>query len=97
MTKVTIAKSSRADKRYMAMFPNITVHFGYKHGSTYVDHKSDSKKSAWKKRHSVRGTLNDLTSASGLANHVLWNKTTVSASIQNINSKQKKYMFVLSK
>ena len=95
MTKVAIAQSSRTDKRYMAMFPNKTVHFGYKHGSAYVDHKSDSKRNAWKKRHGARGTLNNLETASGLANHVLWNKTSVSASIQDMNSKQSKYKFVL--
>lgn len=90
--KVSITPSDRAEKRYKAVFTDTdnskkTVHFGYKNGSTYIDHKKKDKKEAWVKRHSVRGTFNDYKSASSLAYHILWNKPTLQESIKDYKNK----------
>ena len=97
MIQVTIRPSTQPEKRYMAKFPNKTIHFGYRTGQAFVDHRDPKKRAAWRKRHGVRGTLNDLETASGLANNVLWNQGTAAASIDDMNSKQKKYKFVVKK
>ena len=85
------------EPRKPLLFRCKTIHFGSKTGQTFVDHKDSPTKAAWKKRHRVRGTLGDLETASGLANNVLWNKTTISASIKDINSRQNKYKLVVKK
>ena len=96
MVKVDIKKSTRDDKRYMAIFTNTdgsksTTHFGYanynKTGSTFIDHKNEKTKSAWIARHIVRGNFNNFKSASSLAYHILWNKPTLTASINDYKKK----------
>lgn len=94
--KVDIKKSTRDDKRYQATFTDdsgkkSTTHFGYakgnKTGSTYIDHKNKDKKEAWLARHKVRGDFNNYKSASSLAKNILWNKTTLTASINDYKKK----------
>ena len=94
--KVIIKKSTRDDKRYQANFTDSngsksTTHFGYakgnKTGSTFIDHKNEKTKSAWIARHTVRGNFNNFKSASSLAKHILWNKTSLTASIQDYKRK----------
>ena len=96
--KVDIKKSSRDDKRYMATFTDDngnkkTTHFGYKYknktGSTFIDHNDDDKKKAWIARHKVRGNFADYKSASSLSFHILWNKATLTSSINDYKSKFK--------
>ena len=94
--KVDIKKSTRDDKRYMAIFSDdsgnkSTTHFGYanynKTGSTFIDHKNEKTKSAWIARHTVRGNFNNFKSDSSLAKHILWNKTSLTASIQDYKNR----------
>ena len=96
MVKVDIKKSTRDDKRYMATFYNTdgsksTTHFGYadknKTGSTFIDHKNKDKKEAWLARHKVRGDFNNYKSASSLAKNILWNKSTLTASINDYKNR----------
>ena len=96
--KVDIKKSSRDDKRYMAIFTDdvgnkYTTHFGYanknKTGDTFIDHNDDNKKKAWIARHKVRGDFLNYKSASSLSKHILWNKPTLTASINDYKSKFK--------
>lgn len=94
--KVSITKSTRDDKRYQAIFTDSngsksTTHFGYaqgnKTGSTFIDHKNTDKKEAWLARHKVIGDFNNYKSASSLAKNILWNKTTLTASINDYKKK----------
>lgn len=94
--KVSITKSTRDDKRYQATFTDdsgkkSTTHFGYangnKTGSTFIDHKNEDKKKAWTARHKVRGDFNNYKSASSLAKNILWNKPTLTASINDYKKK----------
>ena len=96
MVKVDIKKSTRDDKRYMAIFSDdsgnkSTTHFGYanknKTGSTFIDHNDEDKKKSWLARHKVRGDFNNYKSASSLAKNILWNKPTLTASINDYKKK----------
>ena len=93
--KVDITRSTRPDKRMKANFPNQTVHFGQKKGSTFLEHQDSQTKSNWMKRHAVREDWNKYNSAGALSKHLLWNKPTLEASIKDLNARQKKYEFVL--
>jgi len=90
--KVSITPSDRDDKRYKAVFTDKddgkkTVHFGYKTGSTYIDHKDDKIKEAWVARHKVRGTFNDYKSASSLAYHILWKYKSFNEAVKQYKNK----------
>lgn len=101
MKLISIKTSSKKDKRYVAEFCECNgeskcksderkrTHFGYKGGSTYIDHKDDKKKDAYIARHKVNENWNDPTSAGALARYILWNKKTLSASIADFKKKFK--------
>ena len=101
MKLLSIKPSDRKDKRYVAEFCQCNgeskckseerkkTHFGYKGGSTYIDHKDDKKKDAYIARHKVNEKWNEPTSAGALARFILWNKKTLSASIADFKSRFK--------
>ena len=92
--RVVISKSNHPEKRYVAEFEKKTMHFGQKGGSTFVDHKDAKMKRAWEARHRARENWRDWDSVGALSKHVLWNKTSVSASVKDLNARQKRYTFV---
>ena len=53
--KLTISNSTNKNKRLKAVFTDgdttITRHFGFKGGSTYIDHKDKEKRKNYRKRH----------------------------------------------
>ena len=92
MVSVKITPSDQGSKRYKAVFFEngkkiLTRHFGYKGGSTYIDHKDDKIKNAWIARHKIRGNFEDYKSASSLAYHILWNKTSFNESVRSYKNK----------
>ena len=101
MKLLSIKPSDRKEKRYVAEFCKCNgdikcksnerkrTHFGLKGGSTYIDHKDDKKKDAYIARHKVNENWNDPTSAGALARYILWNKKTLSASIDDFKSRFK--------
>ena len=93
--EVTISKSPKVDKRFKATFGGKTVHFGAKGGSTYVDHKDDKTKRNWEARHRVCENWKDYDSAGALSKHVLWNKKTLKASVQDLTKQQSQFRFKL--
>ena len=95
MENVEISRSDKSDKRLQAKYANKTVHFGAKGGSTFIDHGDTRLKENWEKRHIVRENWQDYTTAGALSKHLLWNKSTISASIKDLNTKQKKYKFTM--
>lgn len=44
--------SDRKNKKYYVVYDGKQIHFGSKEGSTYLDHKDEKKREAWKARHS---------------------------------------------
>ena len=83
---IQLLKSRRPEKRFEAKFYDAkrvkikTVHFGLKKGSTYLENKNTKTKDAWVARHSVTGDWTKPDTASSLAYHLLWNKTTLTDS-----------------
>ena len=97
MTTVLVRTSSRADKRLMAEFPNRTVHFGSKGGSTYIDHGDDDVKAAWLARHEPRENWKDYDSAGALARWLLWESKTLREAMQELNMRQRTWRFKLAR
>ena len=44
--------SDRKDKRFYVVYDNKIIHFGLKHGHTFIDHHDKIKRDNWRKRHS---------------------------------------------
>ena len=91
MKLLSIKPSERATKKYVATF-NVDdkekrVHFGQKGSSTYIDHKDDKKKDAYIARHKVNENFNNPLSSGSLSRYILWNKTTLSASISDFKKR----------
>jgi hypothetical protein len=86
MYLLSIDVSPNPKKKYVAVFRlhngrTKTVHFGAKGMSDYTIHKSEKRKQAYLARHSFNEDWNEPTSAGALSRWILWNKTTLSASI----------------
>ena len=93
MQEVVITKSNRKDKRLKATFENKTIHFGYDKGKTFVDHNNKEVKKAWLARHRVKSDFDNIESAGSLAKNVLWNETSITKAVKDLNARQKKYKF----
>ena len=99
MKLLSIKPSERATKKYMATFclcdgdtkccdkERKHVHFGQKGSSTYIDHKDDKKKDAYIARHKVNENFNNPLSSGSLSRFILWNKTTLNASISDFKKR----------
>jgi len=99
MKLISVKPSDKKEKRLVASFclcegeskccdkKKKKVHFGYKGGSTYIDHKDDKKKDAYIARHKVNENWNDPTTAGALARYILWNKKTLSESIADFKKR----------
>jgi len=99
MKLISVKPSDRKEKKLVATFclcedeskccdkKKKKVHFGYKGGSTYIDHKDDKKKDAYIARHKVNENWNDPTTAGALARYILWNKKTLSESIADFKKR----------
>ncbi|NBO31789.1 MAG: hypothetical protein EBV05_09410 [Cyanobacteria bacterium WB6_1B_304] len=91
MKLLSIKPSDRPTKKYVATFmvndkPK-TVHFGYKGSQTFLDHKDEKKRLAYVARHRVNENFNDPLTAGSLSRYILWNKTTLSASIADFKKR----------
>ena len=95
--RVEISQSKKPEKRLKAQFATKAVHFGAKSGSTFLEHGDSTTKRNWEKRHKVREDWEDYDTAGALSKHVLWNHTTISASLKDLNASQKQYKFVLKR
>jgi hypothetical protein len=89
---ISISNSEKPDKKLKAIFlmnngNNKTVHFGSKNSKTYLDHKSDEIKSNYEKRHRVREDWNNPVTPGSLSKYILWNKKTLTESINDYKKK----------
>lgn len=81
---VSIKPSTRKGKKYMATFDDETVtHFGADGYSDFTKHGDEERKKRYIARHGAQESFTDPKSASTLARFILWNKPTISASIQD--------------
>lgn len=84
-----IYSSDRPTKRYKVKYNNKWVHFGSRDGSTYIDHQNQQLKNAWLARHSKLSNFSDPSKPSFWSRYILWNKKTLSSSIQDVRNRIK--------
>ena len=90
--EVVITKSKKPDKKYDALINGSkTVSFGATGYSDYTKHKDKDRKNRYIDRHKAREDWNasGAKSAGFYSKHVLWNKPTLKASIDDINKRFK--------
>ena len=86
--KVKFSKSDRDEKKLKAVFYDgdkkiKTVHFGQKNASDYTIHKDKERKQRYLDRHRENEDWADYMSAGSLSRYILWNKETLSESIDD--------------
>lgn len=94
MVYVKFSQSTNKDKKMMAVFYDDnkkkikTVHFGAKGYSDYILSGGDNeKKKRYIERHKTNENFNDYMSAGSLSRYILWNKSTLTASINDYMKK----------
>ena len=90
--EVVITKSKKPDKKYDARIDGSkTVSFGEKGASDFTKHKDKDRKNRYVDRHKAREDWNasGAKTAGFYSKHVLWNKPTLKASIDDINKRFK--------
>ena len=88
---ISIQKSTRAGKKYMARVNNKTIHFGATGYSDFTTSKDEKRKASYLARHkaSEDWTLAGVDTAGFWALWILWNKPLITASIRDINQRFK--------
>lgn len=85
---IGIYESDKLNKKLMAKFINEkTVYFGQANASDYTIHKDPERKKRYIDRHKNRENWNNYVSAGALSRWILWNKTTLEASIIDYKNK----------
>lgn len=92
MKLLSIKPSTKADKKYMAIFETDagrtkTTHFGAAGYDDFIKSKNEVKKAAYIARHKVNENFQNPTTAGALSRWILWNKPTLSASIADYKRK----------
>ena len=90
--EVVITKSKKPDKKYDARIDGSkTVSFGQKGASDFTKHKDTERKNRYIDRHKKNENWNasGAKTAGFYSKHVLWNKPTLKASIDDINKRFK--------
>ncbi len=74
---LSLKKSKRDKKRFVIKLdnPRQTIHFGYKGGSTYIDHKDKLKRKNYIARHRVNENWGEVNAGS-LSRYLLWGEHT---------------------
>ncbi len=84
--EVIIKRSAKKDKQFDAIVDGKkTISFGSAGMSDYTRHKDDERKKRYMNRHKKSEDWNDAKTAGFYATHVLWNKTSLQASVTEIN------------
>ena len=92
---IKIKKSNNSGKKMMAVFENLktgrtkTTHFGAAGMSDYTKHKDKKRMELYINRHKKREKWNDPVSAGALSRWILWNKTSLKASIADYKKRFK--------
>jgi hypothetical protein len=73
MKFISLEKSNKPNKKLVIKFsdPNLTIHFGSKNSSTFLDHHDKVKRSNYLKRHKVNEDWNQVNAGS-LSAYILW-------------------------
>ena len=98
--EVLITKSKKKDKKFDAVIDgNKTVSFGASGYSDYTKHKDNDRKNKYIDRHKSNEdwTKSGIRTAGFYSKHVLWNKPTIEASVNDLNKKYKDINFKYKK
>ena len=89
--QVAIRRSNRAGKKWMAKVGDKTVHFGARGYEDFTTHGDEKRKAAYLARHRTTEdwTLGGVESAGFWARWLLWNESSINASIKDINRRFK--------
>ena len=73
MRFISLKKSNKPNKKLVIQFsePELTIHFGSKNSSTFLDHHDKVKRSNYLKRHKVNEDWNQINAGS-LSAYILW-------------------------
>ncbi len=87
-TKVIIKPSSNKNKKYMAILSSKegktkTIHFGSAGMSDFTKNKDEARKKRYLDRHRKRENWTVPDTAGSLSRWILWNKTSLRASISD--------------
>ena len=83
-----IMKSSRKNKKYMAMFKDgKVVHFGDTRYEDFTVHKDEERKRLYLLRHKKNEDWNNPYSAGSLSRYILWNKLTINDSVEDFKKR----------
>ena len=89
--EIIITRSKKKDKKFDAIVDGkTTVSFGAAGMSDYTKHKDADRKERYIARHKKKEDWSNPKTAGFYAKHVLWNKSTVQASVADINMKYPK-------
>ncbi len=77
MRFISLEKSNKPNKKLVIKFsePTLTIHFGSKNSSTFLDHQDKVKRSNYLKRHIVNEDWGQVNAGS-LSAYILWGSTT---------------------
>ena len=85
---IKLKKSSRKDKKYMAIFEDgKKVHFGAKGYSDFTKHKDPERKERYIARHRINEDWEDIKTPGTWSRWILWNKPTLVDSIRDMEDK----------
>ena len=96
--EVIIKRSNKPDKKFDAVIDNKkTVSFGAKGASDFTLHKNPERKARYIARHKANEdwTKSGVKTAGFYSRNILWNKPTLQASVNDLNSKYKDIKFIL--
>ena len=96
--EVVIQKSRRKDKKLYAVIDGKkTISFGAAGMSDFTLHKDDDRKERYIARHQKNENWRDPKTAGFNSKHILWNKPTLQASVNDLNARYKNINFILKK
>jgi hypothetical protein len=95
MEKVTLSRSSRAEKKFMVKVGNKTVHFGAKGYEDYTIHKDYERYLRYINRHKARENWkrSGIETPGFWARWILWNLPNFKASVKDT---EKRFNLVIS-
>ena len=97
-TEIIISKSNNKNKKFDARIDGKkTVSFGSAQHSDFTKHKDPERKQRYIDRHRKREDWSDPTTAGFMSKNLLWNKKTLTESIQDTNKIFKNINFKLKK
>ena len=87
--QITVQKSTRAGKKYMARVGDKTVHFGATGYQDFTTSKDEKRRASYLARHRANEdwTMGGVDTAGFWSRWLLWNKPSITASIRDINQR----------